>query len=312
MSHLLHTAVPVPWLVSDLVINALAFWGLLFMVSRSERPVQLLLELAALSLLYAAVFENGAVARGNYIYGRSLFMMGDVPAAVPFEEIMILLMGLEMLRKAGMPLWTRPLITGLFGILQDLTLDPIATRQIFTVNGLTSGRWTWLPDGGPVNILHIPVYNFSGWQMIMTYGGFCLLAGRAIYRRSGYSRRTGLIYPFLAALAAVILIHTPLSTFALWLWPFFDKGHDSEWVMLGFWVAISLVAIAFSWPRRRGPGLQWAADWPLFAIPALWHLFDITSAYVAGINTILPLMLAAAAAHLLLLGAFFRPPPLPA
>ncbi len=307
MSHLLLTSIPMPWLVSDLVINALALWGLLFLVARSDRPVPLLLEVAALTLLYAAVFENAAVARGNYIYGRSLFMFGDVPASVPFEEIIILVMGLAMLGKAGMPVWTRPLVTGLFGILQDFTLDPIATRQVFTVNGLTSGRWTWLPDGGPVNILHIPVYNFSGWQMIMTYGGLCLLVGRAVYRRSGYARCTGLVYPFLAALAAVVLIHTPLSTFALWLWPFFDKGHDSEWVMLGFWVALSLVLIIWAWRRREGAGLDWAEDWPFFAIPGLWHLFDIVSAVVAGISGILPLMLAASVAHMLLLAAFFRP-----
>lgn len=307
MSHLLLTSVPMPWLVSDLVINALALWGLLFLVSRSERPVPLLLEVAALSLLYAAVFENAAVARGNYIYGRSLFMFGDVPASVPFEEIMILVMGLAMLGKAGMPVWTRPFITGLFGILQDLTLDPIATRQVFTVNGLTSGRWTWLPDGGPVNILHIPVYNFSGWQMIMTYGAICLLVGRALYRRSGFGCKTGLIYPFIAALVAVVLIHTPISMLALWLWPFFAQGGNSEWVMLGFWVALSLVLIAGTWPRRQGAGLSWAADWPFFAIPLLWHLFDIASAWVEGIGGILPLMLAATVAHMLLLAAFFRP-----
>jgi hypothetical protein len=308
MSHLLLTSIPLPWLVSDLVINGLALWGLLFLVSRSERPVPLLLEVAALSLLYAAVFENAAVARGNYIYGRSLFMIGDVPAAVPFEEIMILVMGLAMLRKAGMPVWSRPLITGLFGMLQDFSLDPIATRQIFTVNGLTSGRWTWLPDGGPVNILHIPVYNFSGWQMIMTYGGLCLLVGRAMYRRSGYSARTGLIYPLAAALVAVILIHTPLSMFALWLWPFFDKGHDSEWGMMGFWIVLSLVIIVCCWSRRRGGGLSWAEDWPFFAIPGLWHLFDITSACVAGIYGSLPLMVSISVAHMLLLAGFFRHP----
>lgn len=310
MSHLLLTAIPLPWLVSDLVINALALWGLLFLVSRAERPVPLLLEVAALTLLYAAVFENAAVARGNYIYGRSLFMFGDVPAAVPFEEIMILVMGLAMLGKAGMPVWTRPVITGLFGILQDFSLDPIATRQVFTVNGLTSGRWTWLPDGGPVNILHIPVYNFSGWQMIMTYGGLSLLVGRAWYRRSGYAGRIGLVYPFIAALAAVVLIHTPLSMFALWLWPFFNQGYDSEWAMLGLWVALSLVLIAGWWPRRRGQGLDWAVDWPFFAIPVLWHVFDIASACVAGIYASLPLMLAATVAHMLLLAMFFRPPQL--
>jgi hypothetical protein len=312
MSHLLLTAIPMPWLVSDLVINALALWGLLFLVSRAERPVPLLLEVAALALLYAAVFENAAVARGNYIYGRSLFMFGDVPAAVPFEEIMILVMGLAMLRKAGMPVWTRPFIAGLFGVLQDFSLDPIATRQVFTVNGLTSGRWTWLingqPDGGPVNILHIPVYNFSGWQMIMTYGAVLLLLGRAWYRRSGYSVRVGLVYPFLAALAAVVLIHSPVSMFALWGWPFFAQGGNSEWLMLGFWVALSLVLIFWSWPRRRGEGLSWVADWPFFVIPLLLHLFDIASAWVEGIGGILLVMLAATVAHMLLLIIFFRRP----
>jgi len=54
-------------------------------------------------------------------------------------------------------------------MLQDFSLDPLTVRQVHTVNGLTSGRWTWLLSHGVANIYNVPIYNFSGWMLIMLY-----------------------------------------------------------------------------------------------------------------------------------------------
>ena len=86
-----------------------------------------------------------------------------------------------LLEKMEIPAWCKPFIVGLFGMLQDFSLDPYTVRQVFTVDGLTSGRWTWLAaPPGMVNIYNVPVYNFPGWMLIMLYASVFFLLGRAV------------------------------------------------------------------------------------------------------------------------------------
>ena len=183
LDHLFVEPFPVPWLVQDIIALLLCLFVVGVIIKRERHPVVTLLEVFAFVFLYASIYENAAIVMGLYSYGHSLVMIGFVPASVPIIEACVLITGFWFLEKTTVPDWAKPPIIGLFGMLQDFSLDPLAIRQVFTTGGMTSGRWNWLIGPTDVNILNIPVFNFPGWMLIMLYGSACLLVGRWWYKK---------------------------------------------------------------------------------------------------------------------------------
>jgi hypothetical protein len=302
VQYLFATPIPIPWLLADLLTLLVTLLVFVFIIQKSKHPVAMLLESFAFVFLYASVYENFAVVQGWYVYGHALMMVGDVPLAVPLLEVDVLVTVLWLLEKMEIPVWCKPFIAGLFGTLQDFSLDPYTVRQVFTVNGLTSGRWTWILPQGAVNIYGIPVYNFPGWTLIMFYATIFILIGRWWYRRSGYKPLIGYVYPFLMIFLALLLMVSPLSQFLLWLAPFFAKGSNGEWIMLGFHLLLPIVLLVVFWRGRMKYPLRLKEDLPVFVVIGLFHLSDILFTVTGGYNQILWLILLASAIHWALLG----------
>jgi hypothetical protein len=266
-----------------------------------------ILECLAFVMLYAGLFENFAVVQGWYVYGRSLLMFGDVPLSVPLLEMDVLILGLWLLEKMKMPDWAKPFVIGLFGMLQDLSLDPLAVRQAYSVNGAASGRWTWLLSPGATQMYNIPVYNFPGWMLIMLYGSIFLLIGRGIFKRSGYKPWVGWAYPFLAMLLALITMVTPLSQFLLWMAPLGAKGTPFEWILFACHLVFPTLLLLFLWRGKMNGRFVFSADRPLFLVPMLFHLADIFWILAGGFTDVLWLALLAAVVHgALLMWIFLR------
>lgn len=216
LNYIFAEPIPLDWLLQDLGVIALGLVALAFILRREKRPMITILEMFAFIFLYASVYENAAIVMGLYSYGRSVVMIGFVPLSVPLIEALVLLTGFWFLEKTPVPKWAWPPIIGLFGMLQDFSLDPLAIRQVHTVGEITSGRWNWLINPPTdANILRIPAFNFPGWMLIMFYAAVCLLVGRWWYQRSGYRPWVGYSYPFLAMVAALLLMISPLSSFLL-------------------------------------------------------------------------------------------------
>ena len=291
---------PWPWLVQDIIAILLSLFVLVYIIRRNKHPVVLILEAFAFVFLYASIYENAAVTLGLYSFGRSLVMIGFVPASVPLIEICVLITGFWLLEKTSLPNWTKPFLIGLFGMLQDFSLDPLAIRQVYPTTGIISGRWNWLINSTDVNILNVPVYNFSGWMLIMFYGSACLLIGRWWYQKSGYRPMVGIVYPFLTMFAALLLMISPLSNLLLWLGPVFQKGDFSEWIMLGFHLLIPTAILVFIW-RGRMTAHFTANDLPIFVVPTILHLSDIYFTVIGGYREILWIVLLAGFAQSALL-----------
>ncbi len=302
MQYLFQHPFPAQWLLADVLTVLVTLLVVLFVVLKSRHPAVALLECFGFVFLYASIYENFAVVQGWYVYGRSLLMIGDVPLSVPLIEMDVLVTGLWLLERMQVPDWCKPFIVGLLGMLQDFSLDPVATRQIFTVDGVTSGRWSWLLPSGAVNIFGIPVYNFPGWMLIMLYASAWLLLGRWWFKRSGYRPAVGYAYPLAAILLALLTMVSPLSQFLLWLAPFGSKGGGAEWVMLGFHLLFPAGLLAFAWRGRMRSLLSPADSLPIFAAAGLFHLSDILFALANGYANILGLVLTASLVHLGLLG----------
>jgi hypothetical protein len=302
MQYLFDTPIPIPWLLADLLTLAVTVLVIIFVIKKSKHPVAILLESLAFVLLYASVYENFAVVQGWYVYGHALMMVGDVPLSVPLLEVDVLITVLWLLEKMEIPTWCKPFIAGLFGTLQDFSLDPYTVRQIFTVNGLTSGRWSWLLPEGAVNIFGVPVYNFSGWTLIMLYAAIFILIGRWWYRRSGYKPVVGYIYPFLMIFLALLAMVSPVSQFLLWLAPFFSKGSHAEWIMLGFHLVFPIFLLLFFWRGRMKRPVTLKEDLPVFAVIGLFHLSDLLFTLAGGYTEILWLVVLTSLVHWALLG----------
>jgi len=298
LSYIFLEPFPVDWLIQDLLAIALSLLVLAFILRRERHPFVVVLELVAFVALYASIYENAACVMGLYSYGRSLVMIGFVPASVPLIEACVLIAGLWFLEKTAVPVWAWPPIVGLWGMLQDFSLDPLAIRQVHTVGGVTSARWNWLINPATeVNILRVPVYNFSGWMLIMLYSTVCILIGRWCFRRSGFRPWVGYTYPFIAGLAALLLMISPLSRFLLWLGPFFARGQASEWVMLAFHLLFPAALLVFLW-RGKMTAPFTRDDLPIFLVPAVLHASDIFFTLSGGYGEILWLVLLASAVHL--------------
>jgi hypothetical protein len=284
---------PTVWLVQDVIVILLSLFVVAFIIRRSQQPVIQLLEAFAFVFLYASIYENAACVMGLYSYGRSLVMIGFVPASVPLIEVCVLVAGLWFLEKTNLPGWAKPPIVGLFGMLQDFSLDPLAIRQTFTTTGGSlSGRWNWLITPGDANILRIPVFNFPGWMLIMLYATACLLIGRWWYRKSGYRPIVGYLYPFLAMISALALMISPVSNLLLWLGPIFQKGGPIEWVMLTFHLVIPIALLVFLWRGRMTTSFT-KGDLPIFVVPLALHLSDIVFTLIGGFTEILWIVLLA-------------------
>jgi hypothetical protein len=291
---------PIAWLVQDIIALLLCLFVVAFIVRREKHPVAVLLEVFAFVFLYASIYENAAIVMGLYSYGRSLVMIGFVPASVPIIEACVLITGFWLLEKTAVPDWTKPPIVGLFGMLQDFSLDPLAIRQVFTTAGVTSGRWNWLINPADVNILNIPVFNFPGWMLIMLYGSACLLVGRWWFKKSGYRPLIGIVYPFIAMIAALLLMISPISILLLWLGPLFQKGEPIEWAMLAFHLTVPTALLVFLW-RGRMTGRFTVNDLPVFIVPTVLHLSDIVFTLLGGFTEILWIVLLASVAQTALL-----------
>jgi len=296
MSYLFVEPFPGPWLVQDLIALILSLVLLVYIIKRNRHPVTTVLEVFAFVFFYASVYENAACVMGLYSYGRSFSMIGYVPAAAPLIEVCVLICGFWLLEKTAVPDWAKPPIIGLFGMLQDFSLDPLAIRQVFTSGGVTSARWNWLISATDVNILNVPVFNFPGWMLIMLYASSCLLVGRWWYRKSGYKPLVGAVYPFLTIFAALLLMISPISNLLLWFGPFFTKGSSIEWFMLAFHFIVPITLLAVFWRGRMTARIT-ADDLPIFLIPTALHLSDIVFTLIGGYSEILWIVLLASAAQ---------------
>nr|MDO8113758.1 carotenoid biosynthesis protein [Candidatus Sigynarchaeota archaeon] len=291
--------IPIPWFVQDVIVVAITLIVVVFIIKKSKHPVQALLEGFCFVFLYAGIFENFAVIMGWYVYGRSLLMFIAVPLSVPLIEMDVFIVGLWMLEKVRVPDWCKPFIMGLLGMLQDFSLDPLATHQVYTVDTVTSGRWTWILTPGAVNIYGIPVYNFPGWMLIMLYATIFVILGRRWFKRSGYKASVGNGYPFASLGLALLAMMSPVSNALLWLVGF--QGSVAEWVMLSFHLAFPTVLLIMFWRGKMNQPISIRQDLPIFAVPVVFHVSDIIFTIAGGFIEVLWLVVLASCLHVALL-----------
>ncbi len=228
------------WVVMDVIVLLLGVYTIGFIIKHEEHPKQILLELLCFIFLFAGVYENMATVMGWYGFGKSIVMIFNVPITVPLIEALFTYAGIRFAQQLKIPNWAVVVLCGIFGVLADLTLDPLALAQ---VRG-DIGRWSWFIEQGDVNFFGAPVYNYCGWFLICGIGSMFILFGRHWHKKSGYSKIVGLVYPPLCFLGALTVMVSPLSSFLLWLGPWGQRGSATEYPMfIAMFVLLALILV---------------------------------------------------------------------
>jgi len=241
------------WVIMDIIVLLLGVYTIGFILKHEEHPKQILLEILCFIFLFAGVYENMASVMGWYGFGKSIVMIFNVPLTVPLIEALFTYAGIRFLKELKIPSWAVVVMCGVFGVLGDLTLDPLALAQVR--GGI--GRWSWFIEQGDVNFFGAPVYNYSGWFLICGIGSLFMLLGRHWHKKSGYSKAVGLVYPPLCFLGALTVMVSPLSSLLLWLGPWGLRGSNTEYVMFtAMFVLFAIVLIIWrgrmrdTWNRK--------------------------------------------------------------
>lgn len=272
---LLMTPVPIPWAIGDIIVYVLLVIMAVYMMKKVSHPQVILMEFLAFCFLYAGIYENAAGVAGAYNFGWSILSLGNVPFSIPAIEAMVLLTGLWMLDKMKLQVWLKPIVLAMFGFVQDLTLDPLAVRQVFTVNGITSSRWNWVIDSQSVTLFDVPVYNFPGWCLIMLYSSTLLLVGRYLFRKLKYHKAIGYAYPFVLMPVSLLMMKSPLSRLLLFGAPFGHAKTNIEWFFFALWLIVPILILVFVWRGRMKEGISLKSELPIFLIPSVLHLTNI-------------------------------------
>lgn len=293
------------WIIQDVIVYLFAIITVVFIIRHEKQAASVILEFICFVLLYAAVFENFATLMGWYGYGRSVLMIFNVPASVPVMEYLVVYSGLRLADAMQIPTWCKPIFVGVMGVLTDFSLDPLAVSQRFATHEGTIGRWTWFPGAGDIQIHAIPVYNFTGWFLLCGYAAVFLLLGRWWHRKTGYNATVGMVYPPLALLLSLGVLVSPLSSFQLWLAPFFTKGGVTEVIMLCF-AFVLFIAVMIIWRGRMKSGLSLRGDYPILMTVVGFHVCNLLFAVIGSYWDVLPITVPFAALHILLVSCIFR------
>lgn len=281
------TLIPV-WMLQDAIIFLFSFVVLFFILKNEKHPKVIIVEALAFTFLYASVYENLATFNGYYMYGRSLVMILNVPLSVPIIEFIVIYSALRLTNYMNIPVWTKPLVAGLSGVLFDFSLDPLAVRQVFSTNEGVISRWVWYIKPTDANIFNVPIFNFSGWFLLCGLSATFLLVGRYYFEDQEYDLLTGFVYPVVAMILSLLVMFSPFSQLLLWAGPFFAKGSFAEWVMLAFNIGITLLLV-FYFGKGMRYKLSLQKEYVLTITFVGFHLLDILFALFGGYYEIIPL-----------------------
>ncbi|WP_062378463.1 carotenoid biosynthesis protein [Demequina pelophila] len=271
---------PVSWFLYEM-LSLVVFVACLIHATARPAATRHVLTLLGF-VIFAATFENVGVWQNIYDYSAERIMMiGKVPLSILLVEAVGVYCALWLAEHLRLPWWVAPFLAGLWGSIQDMTIDPANVFDVHTIDGVASGQWNWTMtyEGG---FFGIPVFNFSGWFTMILYYCFAVaLVQRLAERKNiGWLRTSG---PLVAIVPSLIVLVSPINLFLLYAWPLAPQGTlvaESVMLVLNLSVATFLV---LRYAKLDRP-LDLRRDGIIFAVPVVLHAWDIGLAFAAQIE----------------------------
>jgi uncharacterized membrane protein len=289
---------PITWLIAD-VLSLILFVICLVHASRQENGTIRILELFGF-VMFSAIFENIGVHSGLYDYDLNrIMMLGKVPLQITFLEGAIFYVALELTDYLNIPNLAKPFVVALFGVVQDMTLDPAVIYDLHPLDGLMRSQWNWAHnyDG---TFFGIPWFNFSGWFFFNLTFVFAILIMRWLCKKTRSEILINL-YPFLAVIIGLLLIVSPITRFLTVGEPIFPSHtRNAELGIMLFNLLVGLVLL-LRYQKIDRP-FDFKKNWIVFVFPVFLHLYDIVISFVLGLKEAYVPVLVFSAIHFAYLG----------
>ncbi len=301
---------PLSWVVYEIFAVVLLFVVIFDILKKNKEEDTSTIFIRLLEIfgfiLYGVIFENFGVIGRTYDYSsHRLMMCGVIPLTIPIFEAVIFYTAMQFAEKLEFPTWSRPFIASFFGMLQDLTLDPVAVADRHLYDGILQGRWNWSSAlHYPDMFFGIPYFNFSGWFGLMFYYTVLILLGRRIYKKYDKKIFIGITYVLLSAIIGVLLILSPLNLFLLFAYPIgtLFGNRTAEIIMLVIICTILISALVIS--GKRGKRISLKENPIIWIIPVSMHLLDLIIAIILGLSIAYIPVIAFTTIHLAYIGFY--------
>ncbi len=278
---------PLSYFLFELMGLVLFIVCLTYGLEHKTKNESLVLELFAF-LIYGFSLEAIAVANGFYSYGAFKLQVFDTQLVIALGWAVI---GFSVMRFSDTLKtveWVRPFCDASLALLIDLSMDAIAIRDSYTLNGETSAMWNW---GIPLNSewFGVPYGNLITWWVIVFLMSSALRLGR-------YSSRW-FAKPWLPYLYPLLALTAALTVFLILLFSFEGAFGVNLLILL---IALSVIVIAVN-TRGFSNQLSYKKHLIVFLIPASFHLFFLALGFFrnlfAASNGILLVSIFAFALH---------------
>lgn len=228
------------------LIFELTTYLLLVLCLRHARARRRALELAA-GVLYGLLLEIATITQlQGYHYGRFLIMFGEVPLTIAVGWGVILYSVMTASDNWNVPPEQRPFVDTLLAWNIDLSMDAIAIRL---------GFWTWAIDG---RWFGVPLANFFAWYVVVASFSALIRLLRVWRNRRGLQW----LYPFVAVCLSLLVLLSLDGLYVTYL------PYVVQWFILAAQLMLSLIAL---WASRRQLRLPRTVDWPVLAVPLVFH-----------------------------------------
>jgi len=229
-------------------------------------------------VLFGILLEYGTIQQlHSYSYGRFLIMLGDVPLPIGVAWGCIVYSARLFSEGSGLPGWARPLLSTLFALNIDLSMDAIAIRL---------GFWNWSIDIHS-QFFGVPYGNFWAWFWVV----FSFTAGLRLVLAWKHSLSAWLA-PLGAMIGGVLIVLltnrliVSISMVSYTLYVLFIGL-----VLAGALLLVVVLRLRNGGGYGTGAKFRGSMDLPATMVPLSFHAFFLVAGTISGIYFRVPALL---------------------
>jgi len=232
----------------------------------------------AAGVLFGILLEYGTIQQlQSYSYGKFLIMLGDVPLPIGVAWGCIVYSARLFSKGSGLPAWARPLLSALFALNIDLSMDAIAIRL---------GFWNWAIDIHS-QFFGVPYGNFWAWFWVV----FSFTAGLRLILTWKHPLSAWLA-PLGAMIGGVLVVLltnrliVSISIVSYTLYVLFVAL-----VLAGALLLVVVLRLRDGGGYGTGAKFRVSMDLPATMVPLSFHAFFLVAGTISGIYFRVPALL---------------------
>jgi hypothetical protein len=229
-------------------------------------------------VLFGILLEYGTIQQlHSYSYGKFMIMLGDVPLPIGVAWGCIVYSARLFSEGSGLPAWARPLLSALFALNIDLSMDAIAIRL---------GFWNWSIDIHS-QFFGVPYGNFWAWFWVV----FSFTAGLRLVQAWKHPLSAWLapLGAMVGGVLVVLLTNRLIVSISM-------VSYTLYVLFIGLVLAGALLLVVVLRLRNgggygTGAKFRGSMDLPATMVPLSFHAFFLVAGTISGIYFRVPALL---------------------